>query len=109
MRHTYSALTTRLSITFTPSLISRLSSNPRIVHYGEPLTFNRSTHQPDLNVEGGLVYEPKFNVKDKVGILRLVQSRGNSGVLGHEISDCYPAAGEHLQELGEHWTRTSRL
>lgn len=110
MKHTYSNLSSRLGITFTPSLLSRLSSNPRIVPYGSTLKFDKATGYPILTPpttgllggnteEGGLSYEPKFNVRDKQGILRLVLQRGSSGVLGSEIADCYPNSGRDLQEL----------
>ncbi|GMI09831.1 hypothetical protein TrRE_jg4934 [Triparma retinervis] len=102
VKHTYSALSSKLGVSFTPSLISRLSSNPRIVPFGPRLKFDKSTGLAELggtSDSGGLSYEPKFNVKDKQGILRLVQQRGASGILGSEIADCYPQAGRHLQDL----------
>ncbi|GMI39176.1 hypothetical protein TrCOL_g10440 [Triparma columacea] len=102
MKHTYSSLSSKLGISFTPSLLSRLSSNPRIVPFGPKLKFDKSTGFAEIggtSDTGGLSYEPKFNVKDKQGILRLVQQRGASGILGSEIADCYPQAGKHLQDL----------
>ena len=97
-RCTYAKLSDELSVDFTHSLMTRLLSNPRVTPFGDPLTMDRQTGHPDLTVEGGLIYSSKFAARDKLGILRLVNSC-SSGVLGSDIADCYKGAARHLQEL----------